>query len=117
MALRKNILALLALVLFLVFTNTAIAACDPSSPFFCNPLGVGTIRDALILIIKFLLSIIGLISMFFIVVSGMKYITSAGNEEAIKSAKSTMTAAMTGLALAFVSYGIIKALEKILTVK
>lgn len=107
---------------FFTALSAKAATCDPNTPYFCNPLnlggdGIDTIADALIVAIQFLLSIVGLISLVFIVISGIKYITSSGNEESVKSAKDTLTASLTGLALALIAYGIVVALEEILRVR
>ncbi|MDD3190190.1 MAG: pilin [Candidatus Pacebacteria bacterium] len=108
--------------IFLPLFSTALASsCDPSLGVVCNPLssggsGVDTVTEAIIVIIKFLLSIIGLISMLFIVIAGIRYMISAGNEEKIRAAKESFTSAFSGIVLALMAYGIITAIEEILQV-
>lgn len=114
---QKKVLVWLIPVMFFMSASFVFAACDPNWPMFCNPISSGTAKDVIIVIIKFLLSIIGVISLLFIVFAGIKYVTSAGSEDSIKSAKNTLTAAVTGLVLALMAYGIIVELEKILMVK
>ncbi|MFA7169242.1 MAG: hypothetical protein WC178_00070 [Candidatus Paceibacterota bacterium] len=120
---KRNFFIFLFLVGIITIVNPAFAAtCDPNNPYFCNPLnlggdGIDTIADALIIIIQFLLSVIGLISMAFIIISGLKYLTSAGNEESITSAKNTLTSALMGVILALMAFGIIEVIQEILEVK
>lgn len=121
---KRNVLVFLFCfgLIIVAANNLQAATCDPSAHLFCNPLntggdGIDTVADALIVVIQFLLSVIGVISLLFIIVSGIKYITSAGNEESIKSAKNTLTSSISGLILALLAYGIVEALEKILQVK
>lgn len=49
----------------------------------------------------------GLVSVIFTIVGGVRYITSAGQPEAIKSAKNTITYALVGLVVAIMAYGIV----------
>lgn len=59
------------------------------------------------------LGFIGLMSFVFIIWGGIVYMTSAGNEEKIKSAKRTITYAIIGLAFALISYIIVNTIIKI----
>lgn len=114
----QNTLAfILTASLFFACAGAVMAACDPNWPMYCNPTSSGTVAQVLIVIIKFLLSIIGTVSLLYIIVGGVKYILSAGNQESITSAKNTLTSAITGLAVALTAYAIVKAMEQVLTVK
>jgi len=112
-------------VCVLIFLSAApafAAVCDPSSGIVCNPLdldgsGIDTIAEAIIAVIKFLLSVMGVVSMVFIVLSGIKYVISSGNEEKIKTAKESLLSSVEGMVLALMAYGIITAVEDILQVK
>jgi len=89
--------------------------CGPSVGVFCSVLpGVDTLADAIILVIQYLLSIVGILSLFFIIVGGIKYMLSSGNEEKMKSAKDTTYSAGLGLAIALMAYGILEVLDSIL---
>jgi len=118
----KNTFFLAGIFMFIFLPMIALASsCDPSLGVVCNPLssggsGVDTVTEAIIVIIKFLLSIIGLISMLFIVIAGIKYLLSSGSEEKIKAAKESFTSAFSGIVLALMAYGIITAIEEILQV-
>ena len=55
-------------------------------------------------IINIALGLLGIISVVIIVYAGFKWMTSMGNEEAIKSAKSTLIAATIGLVIILSAY-------------
>lgn len=120
---ERNIFAISFLALFFCcVTGVTMAACDPSAGYFCSPLdtgGTGTdsFADVLILVIQALISFVGILAFFFVVVGGVKYIISAGNGDAMESAKHTITSALTGLILAAIAYSIVLALEAALKVK
>lgn len=94
----------------------AQAACSPASRIACNPLEgtISSIPEAIIIIIRYLLFIIGLVSMFYIVIAGIKYMTSFGEEDKMKSAKETFSSSATGLAIALAAYGILEIAVRIL---
>jgi hypothetical protein len=58
------------------------------------------VNQFLTMVLGSLQGIIAILSVIFIVIGGIMYITSAGNETAITRAKSTITAALVGLAIA-----------------
>lgn len=116
----KNILTIALLSVFL-FAQKTYAVCDASIPLFCNPLeeggeGIDTITEAIIVVMQFLMSIIGAISLLFIVIAGIKYIISSGNEEKITAAKETLTSSVYGLVLALMAFQILTIVEDILAV-
>lgn len=123
LATKRNIFAISFLALFFCCASFAVAAtCDPSSGYFCNPLntsgnGTDTIADIVILMIKAILSLIGIFALLFIVIGAIQYIVAAGSEDSMRSAKHTITSALTGLALSLVSYGIVTGLEEMLKIK
>lgn len=94
----------------------AQSACDPASRAACNPLEgtISSIPEAIVVIIKYLLFIIGLVSMFYIVIAGIKYMTSFGEEDKMRSAKETFSSSATGLVIALAAYGILEIVVKIL---
>lgn len=57
------------------------------------------------------------IALIFIIIGGIQYITSAGNQEQATKAKSTLTWALIGFILIIASYSIIKLFTEILTKK
>lgn len=59
------------------------------------------------LISNLLLPIAGLVAVFFIIIGGFRYITSAGNDEAAEAGKKTLTNAVIGLVIVIFSYVIV----------
>ncbi|OGL59753.1 hypothetical protein A3E96_02640 [Candidatus Uhrbacteria bacterium RIFCSPHIGHO2_12_FULL_46_13] len=70
-------------------------------------LGTGTdVKGAIINIIKFLLTFLGLIAVIIVLYGGFQWMTAAGNEEKITSARSTLTAGLIGLVIILAAYAI-----------
>lgn len=57
-------------------------------------------------IINIALGFLGVIAVILIVYAGFKWMTAAGNEEAVDSAKKLLTAAIIGLIIIFMAWGI-----------
>ena len=117
----KNILSLvcfylLFLQILVIDTAFVYAQCGPAVGIPCNPLEgkVSNLSDALTVVTLYLLSLIGLVTLLFIVFAGIKYMFSAGDEEKIKSAKSAFYSAALGLSVALLAYGILSVLNYIL---
>ncbi|MEA1937182.1 MAG: hypothetical protein U9N04_03665 [Patescibacteria group bacterium] len=109
------------LLVFAFSARIADAQCGGDVGIFCNhftqsPSGIkiSTIPEALIVITLYLLSIIGIITLFFTVIAGIKYILSAGNEERMKSAKNAFYYSGTGLAIAVLAYSMLFLIQEIL---
>ena len=66
---------------------------------FPNPLKFDTFQDFVMGILAYLQGIIVLLAVVFIVIGGVLYLISGGNEGWIKTAKAAITAAMIGLAI------------------
>lgn len=58
-------------------------------------------------IINGLLFLIGILAVVMIIIGAIRYVTSAGNEDAAKSARGTIIAAVAGLAVAILAYAIL----------
>ena len=119
----KRIPSLLCFCLFSaqIFTMNVLSVyaqvtCGPAIGIPCNPIEskVSTLSDAVIVVTLYLLSLIGLISLLFIVLAGIKYMSSAGNEEKMKSAKDAFSSALLGLSVALMAYGILSVINYIL---
>lgn len=74
------------------------AVCDNSTEGVDNFLGV---------LVNTLLFIVGLLAVIVIIVSGIRYVTSAGNATAVANAKNMLVAAIIGLVIAFLAYAIV----------
>lgn len=98
---------------------TTLKAASPSVPSASNPgdgklgspsslgipaLSIGDIGKNVVNILTF---IAGAISAIFIAIGGIRYITSNGNQDQIKSAKHTLQYAVTGLVVSLLAYGIV----------
>lgn len=63
-------------------------------------------------ILNFLLSIIGVLALIMLVISGIMYLTSAGNETRMKTAKSIFVASLIGIAVAMGSLVLVTAVAQ-----
>lgn len=61
--------------------------------------------------IRLLLVIAALISFIFLIIGGVKWITSGGDKEGTAKAQSTITAALIGLLIVFAAWAIIRLIE------
>lgn len=82
-------------------TRCAVCQADPDK---CQGDDIGGIVQK---VIKVLLFIIGAASVVMIIVGGVRYVTSAGNPEAVKGAKNTIVYAIVGLVVAILAYAIV----------
>ena len=72
-----------------------------------SPATSQTFGQLIATVLQVLLLVAGSIAVVYLVVGGIKYILSRGNEEKVESAKSTMTAAVWGLVIIIMSFAII----------
>jgi hypothetical protein len=78
--------------------------------------GVITLSDIITNILKFLLSILGIIAITVLVVAGGMYLTSGGMEERMKTAKKTATYAIIGITIALSSLIVVQQIVKLLEI-
>lgn len=74
-----------------------------------NPGGLFTVTDAngiIVSIATFIVGIIGILGITLLVWGGILYVTSAGDDDRIEKAKTTITYAVIGLFVAGFAYGI-----------
>lgn len=117
LASRNSILFALSLAVSIFFQAQlaeAAATCGTALGIYCNPTTTPSLRDAILIIIKYLFSIIGIVCLIFIVIAGMKYTTSAGNEQKATSAKEAFSSAALGLVIALLAYSILDIIQGIL---
>jgi uncharacterized membrane protein len=67
----------------------------------CLPIVFGNIVD-------WAIALAGLTAVFFIIFSGIKFLTSGGDPKQVDGAKKTLTYAIAGLIIVFISFAIIK---------
>jgi hypothetical protein len=116
----KIITGLVLLISFraiLSLINTAFEGVNTSSLFGAtgnelNPEGIPKLLGNIISIASF---ISGTVAVIFIIVGGIRYITSAGNPKAIEGAKKTLIYAVGGLILSISAYGILTFIQDQLT--
>src|SRR3989339_578116 len=115
MSMKKIALpSLLAVVfsLFLVFGLPMLASAQSTGPYLgleygkATGLGSEDVRFTVAQIIIVALGLLGTICTVIILYAGFRWMTSAGNEDAIGSAKKTLIAAVIGLLIIFAAYAI-----------
>ncbi len=90
------------------------AGCADGSICFTSPLAFTTVEGVLGSILSTLQGIIVLISIVFIVIGAVMYITSAGKDKQIEMAKNAITAAMIGLAIGIAAPSFLREIATIL---
>lgn len=81
----------------------------PSGQF--GKLGDITFPAIVSAVIKLVLIVAALIAFAYLIMGGIKWITSGGDKEGTKAAQSTITAALIGLLLVFAAWAIIRLVE------
>jgi hypothetical protein len=107
---RNKYTKLIVFLLILAYASTVSAAITNPAPGIFVDLsdrGGNTFYNLALIIVQFLLSIVGLISILFIIIGGYRYITSGGNEEAAEAGKKALTNAIIGLVIVILSYVIV----------
>ena len=90
------------------------APAAPTSITFTNPLQYDTVEGVLDSILSTLRGIIVILSLVFIVIGAILYITSAGNDKQMTMAKGAITAAMIGLAIGLAAPSFLKEIGTVL---
>ncbi|NMB48636.1 hypothetical protein GYA13_04325 [Candidatus Kuenenbacteria bacterium] len=70
-------------------------------------LGTSDLRNTAVGVIQSLLGILGILALVIVLIGGFKWMTSAGNEEGVSSAKKTIAAGIVGLAIILFAYAIV----------
>ncbi|MBU0731721.1 pilin [Patescibacteria group bacterium] len=71
-----------------------------------NPIAASSVMEIVINVIQVLLTLLGSAALLVFIYGGIMLITSAGNEEKVKKARSTLVWAILGLVIILVSYGV-----------
>jgi len=119
MKLKPNQFLTLLATIFLIFNILSIPASaqllrdntelDTLTQDYTEAAGLGRnidLAEVVSMIIRVLLSFLGVIFVILIIYAGFLWLTSAGNEDKISKAKKTMTAAVIGLAIVLAAYTI-----------
>lgn len=64
------------------------------------------LRDVIVRIVKILLGFLGLIAVIIIIYAGFIWMTAAGNEEKVSTARATLTAGLIGLIIIIAAYAL-----------
>lgn len=100
--------------MFAMSVFSSEAAGTPVTITFTNPLKFETVQGVLGSLLNSLQGIIVAISIVFIVIGAVLYITSAGDEKRITKAKQAITASMIGLAIGIAAPSFLKEIYTIL---
>lgn len=76
--------------------------------------GVGFLSRFISNLITIFLIVAVVVAFFFLVMGGIRYITSGGDREAAEAARSQITKAVIGLLLVFIAYAILRLLGEML---
>ena len=80
-----------------------------------NPISTSDFAKLVENTLLWVLSVAGVMTIFMLVLGGIMYMTSAGDEQKVATAKKIVTWTIIGLGLILISYSIIKVLNDILT--
>lgn len=95
-------------------TQTASAAGTTITTTFVNPIRFSSVSEVVGALLNNLKGIIATVAILFIVIGGVMYILSGGNEKMITTAKNTITSAIIGLAIALAAPTFLKEIKNIL---
>ncbi len=117
----KVLFLIIFLVTFFVFSEataaeseTATATPTPAPTEFINPLGYNSLSEVLVAVLVNLQSFLALIAIIIIIVGGIMYMFSSGNETMITRAKTTIGGALIGLAIILAAPSFLKQIKLVL---
>lgn len=107
---KKQLIAgLLTLAIFVVpvaaFAQFNINSVNPTNLGISNT--TKSIEDTIISIVNWVLALLGLIAVIMILYGGFVWLTAAGNEDKVASAKKVISAAIIGLIIVLLAYAIV----------
>jgi len=80
---------------------------------FGNIFGAPNIGEVVLNVVKFILGITGAAALLAIIIGGLRYVMSGGNEERIEGAKKTLTYAIIGFVVIILAYTILTLIDRI----
>ena len=102
----KNILSTALVVCLLAAPAVALAQFPDYVTGFTGTAQGGNATDLMAVIkaiVNALLALVGIVAIIYIVIGGVRYLTSQGDESALESAKNTIIYALIGLVIIFIS--------------
>lgn len=88
---------------------------DKPTDTLCNPLPDKNVQGLVIRLLKWLMTVIAMVAVVAVVISGFRMVVSGGGEQEIKGAKRMLTWSIIGLVVASLAYSIIALTQNILT--
>jgi hypothetical protein len=79
-----------------------------------NPISFNSLGELVVGLIKFLMTMLGALSVLFIIIGAVRMVVSAGNETQVKAGKSTVTWAVIGLIVALLAFTFISLVQSVL---
>ncbi len=110
---KKIIIASASFVGSMIAVSAAPSGWSPSN-YSGTGLPSGSISDIISNVVMWALGIFGFIAIIGFVVSGIMYLTSAGDDAAMKKAKSAMYYSLTGVIVGLIGYIIVYAVHSML---
>jgi len=102
----------------LVFTMSLFAGnvfgATPENPSFDNPIAYASVDKLLAAVATTVQGIVAALAVLMIVIAGILYMTSAGDQGKVETAKKAVTAALIGLALALAAPALLKEIYDVL---
>lgn len=90
------------------------SSCLAADTSFDNPIGFSSVSELLSSILDHLMGVVAVVAIVFIIIGGLMYMLSAGNEKMITRAKACWTAAVIGMAIVFAAPTFLKEIKNIL---
>lgn len=87
--------------------------CNPGF-FSFAPAGRSTATGLIFSIVNILLLVAGILSVLFLIIGGIRYVTAAGSEERSEQAKNNIKHAITGVIIIILSFAIIRVIANAL---
>lgn len=94
--------------------SNASGVCIPTNTGLPSPTGSDPVTAVATNLMNWLLGIIGVIAIIAFVISGLQYLTAAGNQNAMEAGKRNMQWSIVGVIVALIGYVIIKAVDTLL---
>lgn len=91
----------------IIFPYVTHAQAVVSDSQIVNPISYTSLGGLMVALIRFLLIMVGSLSVLFIIIGAVRMVTSAGNEKAVTAGKQTVQWAVLGLVVALMSFSII----------
>jgi uncharacterized membrane protein len=105
----KKILVSIAFVSAMVLPFTVQAATPFTVENFGGQVGLGTadLKATITNIISWVLGIVSLVAVVMIIIGGLQWMTSGGNEEKVEKAKKTISSAVVGIVIVILAWAIV----------